>query len=170
MLVWTRLRRMATRFAILAARASAGTLPRRRIRGPRPQNPARLPPQRQRLPQGVFWLIRLLPEAAQFAGQVQHLLSDPEMAALLAAAPQAGRILRPLCRMLALPPGPAALRPAVPRPVPTTAMPPPPGRPATPTAAPGEIPGRTPPRRPLRPSRPAMVDRIVPLTRRARPA
>ncbi len=36
--------------------------------------------------------------------------ATPEMAALLAAAPEAGRILRPLCRLLAItPPGALAL-------------------------------------------------------------
>ncbi len=41
-----------------------------------------------------------------YGGQVQHLLGDPELAALLAAEPKLGRILRPLCRMLAIRPGP----------------------------------------------------------------
>jgi hypothetical protein len=49
------------------------------------------------------------------------VLQSPEMAALLAASPQAGRILRPLCRALAfelpgLPPRPKAKpRPRRPR-------------------------------------------------------
>ena len=33
---------------------------------------------------------------------MQTLLSTPEMTELLAAAPQAGRVLRPLCRALAI--------------------------------------------------------------------
>ncbi|MBV8522612.1 MAG: hypothetical protein JOY71_10905 [Acetobacteraceae bacterium] len=37
---------------------------------------------------------------------MQYLLADPEMAALLADVPQAGRILRPLCRMLGIRPEP----------------------------------------------------------------
>jgi hypothetical protein len=37
------------------------------------------------------------------------MLDDPEMAALVAGAPQLGRVLRPLCRMLAVKP-PAWLR------------------------------------------------------------
>jgi hypothetical protein len=44
-----------------------------------------------------------VPGTAVYAGQVQTFLADPEAAALLEAAPQAGRILRPLCRMLAIP-------------------------------------------------------------------
>ncbi|MBV8095775.1 MAG: hypothetical protein JOY71_02935 [Acetobacteraceae bacterium] len=63
-----------------------------------------LPPAR--LPSGFGWLIRLVPGAAIYGSQLQHLLADPEMAALLADLPQAGRILRPLCRMLAIRLGP----------------------------------------------------------------
>ena len=63
-------------------------------------------PQPFRLPGRFGWLIRLVPGAAAYGGQVQYLLADPEMAALLADVPQAGRILRPLCRMLAIRLGP----------------------------------------------------------------
>ena len=45
------------------------------------------------------------------AGPFERLLADPEMAHLVAAAPQAGRILRPFCRMLRVK-RPAYLRPA----------------------------------------------------------
>jgi hypothetical protein len=44
------------------------------------------------------------------AESLNRLLADPEMAQLAAAAPQAGRILRPLCRMLRVK-RPAYLRP-----------------------------------------------------------
>jgi hypothetical protein len=113
MLLHSRLTRLAQRFAALAARAEAGTLrpPRRRSRNKSP------PRERQpRLPQNFAWLIRLVPEAACFGSQLQHLLSQPEMAALLETAPQAGRLLRPLCRMLAIPVPPALRLP--PRPPP----------------------------------------------------
>jgi hypothetical protein len=63
--------------------------------------------------------MRLVPEAACFGGQLRHLLSDPEMAALLRAAPQAGRLLRPLCRILAVPPDPKLLPPPPKRVAPT---------------------------------------------------
>ncbi len=104
LLLWSRLRRTAERFARLAAKVRAGTLPppRRRLRSPRP-----LRPQPPRLPRGVAWLLRRLPQAASAASQLQHLLADPAMADLLAAAPQAGRLLRPLCRMLGVSPPPA---------------------------------------------------------------
>ena len=48
-----------------------------------------------------------MPEASAAASQLQALLGDPEMAALIAAAPrQMGRVLRPLCRMLGIAPPP----------------------------------------------------------------
>ena len=105
LLLWSRLRRTALRFARLAEKARAGTLPppRRRLRSPRPARP---PPVR--LPRGAAWLLRRLPQAAAAASQLQHLLADPAMAELLAAAPQAGRLLRPLCQMLGVRPPPAA--------------------------------------------------------------
>lgn len=109
MLVFTRLRRAAARFASLAARAGASTpaSPRLRPTRPPPPRPAR---PRQRLPERFAWLVRLVPEAACFGSQLQHLLADPELVALLETAPQAGRILRPLCRLLAVRPVPALLR------------------------------------------------------------
>jgi hypothetical protein len=51
----------------------------------------------------------MLPETGQYAGVLAFLLRDPEMAALLAKAPQAGRMLRPLCHLLGVQ-APAFLR------------------------------------------------------------
>jgi hypothetical protein len=123
-LAWSRLRRLAVRFAALAARLHSGTLPaaaaRRRTVSHRPQ--AAPPPGRpRRLPQNFAWLVRLVPGAAASASQLQHLLGEPEMAALIAAAPQTRRMLRPLCRMLGVP-LPPGLRPVrrVPPPAPST--------------------------------------------------
>jgi hypothetical protein len=127
-LIWTRLRRAGTRFASLLARFEAGTLPaaarpRRRTacrsaarpaapgedgRGaeidrrspPQGGSPARSSDASPRLPRGFGWLLRLTPETACGASQLQYFLSDPEVAALLAAAPRIARALRPLCRML----------------------------------------------------------------------
>ncbi|MBV8524762.1 MAG: hypothetical protein JOY71_22035 [Acetobacteraceae bacterium] len=116
-LAWTRLGRLASRFEALVRAVRAGRLPS----GPSPRVQAAadfgLPrleglPQPFRLPGGFGWLIRLVPGAAVYGSQVQYLLADPEMAALLASAPQAGRILRPLCRMLGVRPGPGLLAPA----------------------------------------------------------
>ncbi len=55
--------------------------------------------------------MRLVPQTASGASQLQHLLAEPEMAALIAAAPQMGRILRPLCRMLGVRPPPGLRAP-----------------------------------------------------------
>jgi hypothetical protein len=118
-----RLRHLLARFASLAARAEAGKLRpprqgaplRRRTpppgEAPAPEEPGdhtanpKPPRQRERLlPREFGWLIRFVPyEAACFGSQLQHQLSRPEMVALIEAAPQAGRILRPLCWMLAIP-------------------------------------------------------------------
>ena len=58
------------------------------------------------------WLVRRAAhEAAIFEGQLRIALGQPEMVALLAACPQARRVLVPLCRMLAV--DTAILRPRV---------------------------------------------------------
>jgi hypothetical protein len=41
-------------------------------------------------------------EAAGFGSQLRVLLETPEVVALLVASPEAGRVLRPLCRALAI--------------------------------------------------------------------
>jgi hypothetical protein len=49
------------------------------------------------------WLVQAgRHQAASFGGQLQTVLNTPEMVALLAASPQAVRMLRPLCRALAV--------------------------------------------------------------------
>jgi hypothetical protein len=49
------------------------------------------------------WLVRMAAyRAAVFGEQLRTVLGQEEMVALLAAAPQAARILRPVCRMLAV--------------------------------------------------------------------
>ena len=57
-----------------------------------------------RLPREFGWVGRMLPEAAKYAGALQYLLRDPETMALVAKAPQAGRMLRPLCHLLGVRP------------------------------------------------------------------
>ena len=55
------------------------------------------------LPRRFGWLVRAGGHrAAGFGAQLQAALSAPEMIELLAAAPAAARLLRPLCRALAV--------------------------------------------------------------------
>jgi hypothetical protein len=72
------------------------------------------------------------PEVANCAMALQHFLSLPEMGELVGAAPQAGRILRPLCRILGVkvPPCLALRR----RPRPSPVAPEPAGAEETPAA------------------------------------
>jgi hypothetical protein len=54
-------------------------------------------------PRRFGWLVRLASyQAAGYGCQLRAVLGQPEMVELLLAAPQAARILRPLCRMLAV--------------------------------------------------------------------
>jgi hypothetical protein len=71
----------------------------RRARAPRlGRKPGKPPIQ---LPRQKAWLIATLRhEAAAFAGQIEHLLSEPEAQALFQASPTAQRALRPICHML----------------------------------------------------------------------
>jgi hypothetical protein len=105
------LNRVAKRFEALVRRVEAGTLakPRAASLAPRVRLPQFGSPclRRPGLPTSFAWLIRLVPyHAACVGGQVRYLLVKPEMAALFVAAPQVARIFQPLCRMLAVAPGP----------------------------------------------------------------
>ena len=153
LLLWGRLNRLALRMTALAARVAAGTAAPRRRTVPRPASARPRKPD-PRLPRRFAWLVRLVPGTGAFGSQLQYLLADPEMTALIAAAPQAGRILRPLCRMLGVRPPPNLLRPrpappaAPPRPAASGRAPPPPSPSARSPSAPL-------PRPPAQPSVPA---------------
>jgi len=111
-LIMDRLRVINQTFRRLADRIGAG------LYVPRSSAPRRPPVHRKPrrpspLPEGYAWLVKLVPEAAAYGSQLQFLLADPEVAALLATAPGAlRRPLRSLCLMLAASP-PAIL--ALPR-------------------------------------------------------
>ncbi|MBV8615961.1 MAG: hypothetical protein JOY66_19630 [Acetobacteraceae bacterium] len=64
-----------------------------------------------RLPSKCGWLLRFGWQAAGSRCQFEHWLEDPEVKALVAASPQARRILRALCRMFGIPLGPALALP-----------------------------------------------------------
>jgi hypothetical protein len=106
--IWIRVRLLGDRLIALAERVKGGRVRMIRSGGgtPRPAGP-RAPRSRQGqrsavagLPQDFGWIRRLLPETTQYAGVLRYLLRDPEMAALLEKAPQARRVLRPLCHLL----------------------------------------------------------------------
>jgi hypothetical protein len=95
------------RLAALHARFAAGKLPAvTRARRPATERP---PTERRpaAIPRGPVLLTEF---RAGFDEMLQVLLDDPEMRALLAASPQAGRILRPLWRKLSPGPLPEVLR------------------------------------------------------------
>lgn len=97
LLVWVRLSRMAQRFERLVARWRAGILPvARKSRAGQDDKRS----VRPRLPAGPAWLVDYVPEVAVFGLQLEHFLSGEECARFLAEVPQAGRIVRPLLRML----------------------------------------------------------------------
>jgi hypothetical protein len=123
-LICHRLRRLSARFTRLVAAVREGRLaaPRPRARGQTPPPPAESPvseadpvsapaapparKQRPRLPHGFGWMLRFGWQVAGGRSQFEHWLEDPEVAALLKEVPQAGRVLRPLCHMLGIRPGP----------------------------------------------------------------
>jgi len=98
--VWGRIARMRTRLERLIAHWRAGTLPRPRTsRAGEKRVSVRTP---SLLPTRAGWLPELVRDALAFRSQLEHLLSQEECVAFLAAVPQAGRIMRPLCRMLGI--------------------------------------------------------------------
>jgi hypothetical protein len=147
--IFTRLHRLAARLTLLVTQVQAGKRP-----PPCPGRPtaARHDRRKARLPDNRGWLLRVVPGAAEYAGQVQALLDDPQTAALLETAPQAGRLLRPLCRMLALP-LPDFLR----QPKPQSAPPPTGANNADPPAGSSPVPN-------ARPTPPASAARVTPRT------
>jgi hypothetical protein len=63
-------------------------------------------------PGGFAWLVRMVGwQSAGYGSQLRAVLETPEMVALLIASPEAGRVLRPVCRMLGI--EASVLRPGV---------------------------------------------------------
>ena len=70
-----------------------------------------VPVDRVRLPSGRGWLVKALGwEAAGYGSQLDALLHEPEMVALLETVPAVGRLLRPLARMLGVTVGPVVVQ------------------------------------------------------------
>ena len=136
-----RLSSLQRRFNALTARIAEGRpAPRRgKSRAGRPRPRPLAPKPVLRLPSKFGWVTNLLgADAVYFRNQLEEMLhKDPELAALIAAEPAAGRILRPLCRLLAIPLIPALRLPPRPAPKPR------PSRATRPTLTP-ELRAKTP--------------------------
>jgi hypothetical protein len=123
MVLWGHLLRVSARFQILFVRWREGRLPPAGPSASRPCNSRKRPRRaavlgqpKPALPRAFSWLLKHVPLASVYGSQLQHLLTNPEMAAFLADAPQAGRLLLPLCRTLGVKPIPEMLRPRNPKP------------------------------------------------------
>ena len=97
--VWGRIGQISTRLERLIALWRAGMLPKPRAwRGRVPGTAPRT--INSVLPRVPAWLLVAVRQAAPFGARLESMLSEAECEAFLAAAPQARRLLRPLCRML----------------------------------------------------------------------
>jgi hypothetical protein len=112
-LTYNRIRRLERRFSTLVAQWRAGTL-RAVVSRECPvvsqkitPHPGPLPEREKRawVPRGRAWVVRqLVPVTGQqCVGMLCLTWEEPEMAEFYAAAPQAGRILRPLAHMIGAP-------------------------------------------------------------------
>ncbi len=114
-LLWFRLERLGNRLARLYDRWQTNTLPKPRPKTARPKASQRpTPPQipelpapgmplvdaPTRLPQGRGWITRRIPESGPSAGALHDMLQNPHTQDFVQAAPQAARLLRPLCHAL----------------------------------------------------------------------
>ena len=96
---------LAGRLERLVTRWQNGTLPKRRApRPPRaPVEGRKRAPAPFRLPHGRDWLMRRVPGIGFCGSRLSHLLAnDEQMQAFLEAAPQARRLINPLCRMFGI--------------------------------------------------------------------
>jgi hypothetical protein len=126
-LAWNRVARLANRFLALVHRLNEGKLsPVGTGRRPASRHPPTGPSWRTR---HVAWLLRMMrSEVVACAGALEYYLSWPEMAELIREAPHAGRILRPLCRILDVKIPPELRLPRHPSPQPSSASQPKPAR------------------------------------------
>jgi len=118
-LVWRYVLSLSVRLDRLVTRWKNGTLPAPRAPQPGRTRKARTAPPRFPLPRHPGWLVRRMPATGigVFGGQLAHLLAtDTELRDFLKAAPQARRLLGPVCRMfgIALPVTPGVTLPPPP--------------------------------------------------------
>jgi hypothetical protein len=118
MVLYNRINAIGGRIERMLIRFRAGRLWRRTGSATRANRSGAVRKANCTLPRRFGWLVRVGGwQAAGVGSQLQTVLNTPEMSELLAASPQAVRILRPLCRALAIdvPFDPAAQREAKPR-------------------------------------------------------
>ena len=105
-LLLTRIGRISGRFHALYHHWRAGTLSK--PAPSRPGRPSRAPAPR--LPTRQAWVIAAVGyQAAGRAAQLNALMAEPQFAEFITAVPRAGRLLRPLCRILGIAPLPPVL-------------------------------------------------------------
>jgi hypothetical protein len=97
-----RLSRIRNRLLRVALLWREGKLTPASPRKPRASQPAS-PRKASELPTKKGWLLNLLIQTRLDLGSLEMLIEDPEMRAIIAAGPQAGRLLRPLYHMLGQP-------------------------------------------------------------------
>ncbi len=152
----------------IVARIRAGTYkPRRRspAQGAPPPPASRPPRPPGPVKQGFGWLLPLLPpywNANGYSAALESVLADPDMVALIQAAPVTlGRPLRSLCWMLRVRPPPVLAPPRRTAPRPAT---PPPAKPKAKPQRPAPLPARPP----TRPDAPAWMQNWPPPVRGSR--
>jgi len=123
LLIWNRIVGMARRFSAIAERVRTGKrLPARSGAASAPtvevatvevptvevaERPGVVDAEYRMpvvLPQHFRWLVNMVPETERFGAELCWLLQRLEMEQLIDVAPEVGRILRPLCRMLGVEP------------------------------------------------------------------
>jgi hypothetical protein len=102
-LLYQRVGEVARRIERMLVQFRAGKLRRRAGRTMQEVRPGRAAGRGPALPRRFGWLVKAGGyRAAGYRSQLEVVLQSPDMAELLAVAPQAARIMRPLCRALAL--------------------------------------------------------------------
>ena len=101
------LNRALFRLDRLALKWQANTLPKKRpSRVGRMSEATSATPRKKpefRLGTSQMWLGKLIQPSLAYSGWLNIFINEEETRALIQAAPQAGRILRPLCKMLGVP-------------------------------------------------------------------
>ena len=103
---WVRFQRLGRRFVALVKQWQAGTLPVvvPAVAPARPRAKAVRVAKPGLLSRGVNWFRKLFPATSiPLSGHLDYLLEcEAEIRAIVAATPEAGRILRPMCHMVGL--------------------------------------------------------------------